>query len=53
METCFPVARLRSEHFYGLLIVMLSFNSGCHSMSAKPDRLGFMPPNYGAQAAQR
>lgn len=42
-----------SEHFYGLLIVMLPFNSGCHSMSAKPDRLGFMPPNYGARAVRR
>lgn len=44
---------LCSERFYGLLIVMLPFNSGCHSMSAKPDRLGFMPPNYGTQAVQR
>lgn len=36
------LAGLRLEHFYGLLIVMLPFNSGCHSMSARPDRLGFM-----------
>lgn len=47
------LAGLCSEHFYGLLIVMLPFNSGCHSMSAKPDKLGFMPPNYGARAVQR
>lgn len=42
-----------SEHFYGLLIVTLPFNSGCHSMSAEPNRLGFMPPNYGAPAVQQ
>lgn len=27
--------------------------SGYHSMSAKPNRLGFMPPNYGDSAVQR
>lgn len=42
-----------SEHFYGLLIVMLPFNSECHSLSAEPDRRGFMPPNYGAWAVRR
>lgn len=47
------LAGLCSEHFYGLLIVMPPFNSGCHSLSAKSDRLGFMPPNYGAWAVQR